>query len=268
MIREAYRRAAAEGLHAAIEYLQVEVPNRKWDTDRARKLFVTRTYLGESRTGEAGPTSTQQAPRLTTLEDWTAAQTAPRGRRANGDYLLTGIARCVCGAGLTGQLQSFTNREQTYRRYRCSNPACRGGSSIDAGQARSGVRDLLESGLADVEFRARFVPGDLAAAREALEAAESELDTFVSVVPATSRAFATGYTLREQALEAAHGEYRTVAGCKPRALAGAPDAGAARRSPEADHVRDRVRRHRPARRPARTRDARRPGRGRFFGRPR
>lgn len=210
VIREAYRRAARDGLHAALEYLVEQVPARAWSTDSVRKLLSTRTYLGEAHTGEL--VNLQAHEPLTTLEDWTAAQTTPRHKRAHGDYPLTGIARCQCGAGLTGQLQSFTNRPQTYRRYRCSNPACQGGSSCSADALETLVREELRRNLAIPEWTARFVPGDLDAARLELERAESELDTFALTVRATSRAFAPGIALREQALDAAQAAFQLVAG--------------------------------------------------------
>ena len=228
IVREAFRRAARDGLAAAVTYLQSEVPERTymrkgqpvtvastWNTDSVRKLLATRTYLGESRVrAKAGKLERLDAHEpLTTLEDFNAAQTTARHRHANGDYPLSTIARCACGAGLHGQRQTFAKYpDRVYRRYRCSDSKCRGGSSCDADALEAIMLDALERGLADEAWVARFVPGDLTAARGELERAESELDAFAVQTPATSRAYAPGLAAREAALDEAQARFQVLAG--------------------------------------------------------
>jgi hypothetical protein len=110
---------------------------------------------------------------LTTEERWTAAQTEPRGKRQSGEYPLTHIATCTkCDSGLVGALQ--TVRGNTYRRMRCSNPDCRGGTSISAERLEEHVKAGLKELLGDKKARASFAPDGLDEARDALEQAKAD----------------------------------------------------------------------------------------------
>ena len=150
VIREAYKRAARDGLHAAIDYLAIEVPDRDWTTYGARRLLAGRAYLGESwiwipkddrdpdgeKVRKVNPAAHGA---LTDLGTWQAAQTAPRRRRTNGDYPLSGIATCgECGGSFVGQLQTMRGRQ--YRRYRCGRCAR---ASINADRLEDWVRERL-----------------------------------------------------------------------------------------------------------------------------
>lgn len=234
IVREAYRRAARDGLAAAVVYLAERVPERArrrrvdgvavevvepchWNTDTVRKLLASRVYLGEAwiwvagAHGDAGKerlVKPSAHPKLTTLDDWTAAQSAPRPRRANGGYLLSGIAECgECGAGLHGQLQTVNGR--SYPRYRCSNRACRGGSSISAQRLDGYVRGALIAEARQIEasgpngWRLRFVPGDVDAARAELETRESDLATFLQTVRPSAPGYANAYAALESSLDVA-----------------------------------------------------------------
>lgn len=226
VVREAFRRAGRDGIAAATTYLRAKAPQRKWTSDSTRKLLRTRTYLGESRLGEI--VNPKAHPALTTLEDWTAAQSAPRPRRANGRYPLSGIARCgECGGGLKGQLQSIDGR--TYRRYRCANKACRGGSSINADKLDALAYDALHEALSDEDWRATFVPGDIAAARQKLEDARNEVVDFTDKTPASSSAYAYGLAKREAIEAEALATFRAVA---------AHQAAESRDLPTAEQLRD------------------------------
>src|SRR5262249_21750100 len=161
---EAFRRAARQGLHAALAYLEQRCPVRpevgrrkaaqegSWTTSSVRRLLQSRTYLGETSAEKVLANGEDAVNRkahkaLTTLEDWTAAEVRcqARARRDNGEYPLTGTAVCAeCGQGLHGQRQAIHGR--TYPRYRCSNKACGGGSSI---LARGSFPDGTPRGLED-----------------------------------------------------------------------------------------------------------------------
>jgi DNA invertase Pin-like site-specific DNA recombinase len=217
IVREAFSIAANNGLAAALAYLVAQVPVRpalgkraqakrcSWTTDAVRKLLACETYLGQ--TSAQGQVNGKAHPALTTLEDWTAAQSTPRPRRANGSYPLTGIARCgTCGHGLHGQLQ--TVGERSYRRYRCSDRACKGGSSISADKLDAYVADALKALLADKVARKRMTPGGVADARTAVKAAEHELDAFAaSGVKPSDRIYATTAAALQADLDAAQERY-------------------------------------------------------------
>ena len=185
IVVEAFRLAATQGMHAAMAYLSEHVPTRvvtrkdeagdaqevtvdcRWRTDEARLLLRSRAYLGEVRHGDL--VNADAHPALVTLDVWTAAQTEPRARRRNGDYVLSGIPECGrCGGPIVGGLQTIRGRQ--YRRYRCSDCAgarsarsCwRGPSATSA--ARSGATSMM----------ARHVVPDVTEAREALERAKAE----------------------------------------------------------------------------------------------
>jgi len=189
VVREAFRIAGIEDIGAAVAYLREVAPRRHWTTDSVRKMLRSRVYLGEVWVG--GDKTERRAvteidgkpphPPLTTPADFAAAQTTPKARRANGDYLLSGIVTCAAcasgdqpGAGLVGQLQHVNGR--IYRRLRCANPACKGGSSISSDKLTELVRAELKALLADDFWRGHFVPGDLSAARKALAAAEGAIE--------------------------------------------------------------------------------------------
>lgn len=176
IVTEAYKIAAAQGIHAAVDYLKANVPARSWNTDHARRFLATRTYLGESRTGDLVNLEAHEA--LTDIDTWTAAQTAPRKRRSNGEYPLSHIAECgKCGHGLVGALQTVGERK--YRRMRCSNPACKGGTSVSADALEMHVRDELKAAFGNAEYRAQFSPNGLAEAAEKLDSASAEVVRYV-----------------------------------------------------------------------------------------
>lgn len=178
VITEAFALAAGEGLHAACRMLAVRLPGQRWRTSDARRVLSNRAYLGHVEYGSLPPHKHAHEA-LTTPGVFEAAQTEPRARRSDGDYVLSGIATCAeCGAGLTGQLQGVKGRR--YRRYRCSNPACRGGSSIGADALEGHVRDRLRPLLADSRFRVRFEIDGLADAERALAQAETERHDFAT----------------------------------------------------------------------------------------
>jgi len=183
VVREAFRIAGAEGIGAAVAYLRELAPRRYWTTASVRKMLSSRVYLGEvwvggdktERTVVSEIDGKPPHPPLTTPADFAAAQSTPRARRAAGDYLLSGIVSCAeCSSGLVGQLQHVNGR--TYRRLRCANPACKGGSSISADKLTELVRAELKALLADESWRGHFVPGDLSAASKALEAARGAVE--------------------------------------------------------------------------------------------
>jgi|SRR5215831_4285689 len=169
VVREAYRRAARDGIAAAVAYLRDAAPVRPgqgsrkasaepWNTDSVRKMLRSRVYLGESKA--AGAENDEAHDALTTPENFLAAQSTPRPRRRNSPYPLSSIATCrKCGRGLHGQFANQRGKRE--RRYRCSNKRCGGGSSINADALDEHVRSELARVLGDPLLRTRVVPGNL-----------------------------------------------------------------------------------------------------------
>lgn len=213
IVREAFQIAASEGLHAAMAYLQQKVPDRTWRTAETRRLLSARAYLGEVVLGELRNPKAHQP--LVTPAIWQAAQTKPRSRRTNGDYPLSGIATCgACGEGLNGQLQTVEGRQ--YRRYRCSNPACGGGSSISADKLEVHVRETLANWLGNKRFVGRRSANRVDDAQQVLENAQAELQRYMADLETRAlvghQAWQHGAQARSEAVEAAREHFGVVAG--------------------------------------------------------
>ena len=211
VVRAAFKIAAAEGLHAAMAHLQQTAPERRWRTDETRRLLCNRAYLGEVRLGELVNANAHEP--LSTVARFEAAHTEPRQRRSNGDYPLSGIARCgKCSSSLVGALQSVHGRR--YRRMRCSNPDCRGGSSINADRLESWTRETLALALADKSIRDSFSPDGLEEARDALEAAEHERRRYAADLDIRAllgdEAWREGATARSTAVNEARDRYQAL----------------------------------------------------------
>jgi hypothetical protein len=210
VVTRAYKVAAHGGIHAAIAYLEEMVPERKWTTDAVRKLLRSRVYLGESNSGTLHNPDAHEP--LIDLDTWTAAQSAPRGRRKNLEYPLTGVARCAeCGERLHGQFQTAASGN-TFRRYRCSNAACGGGSSILASALEEYVRGWLERALATRSpIRELFTPGNLEQARDDLKRAKAERTAYIRKTPAADPDYEVGREDRDRVLSAAQERYDALA---------------------------------------------------------
>lgn len=216
VIREAYRLAAREGLHAAMAHLERHVPERRWDMTHVRRLLGSRAYLGESRSGELSNLNAHEP--LTTPGDWQAAQTEPHTRRSNGHYPLSHVAVCGrCGAGLVGGVIVNADRPRSYRRMRCS-AHCKGGCSISADRLEGYVRDAVADAFTDATFRLRLEPVGKEQAEAALEDADARLEQAVRTAARLegrsrrARELADAEVDQAEAqLEAAEGRLREIA---------------------------------------------------------
>ena len=213
IVRRAFEVAAADGLHAAGAFLETEFPTKRWRTADVRRVLRNRAYLGEHHNA-TGPAH----PAIVDFDVWTEAQTEPRSRRSNGDYPLSGIATCQCGAPLIGALQHVNGR--TYRRMRCSDTSCRGGSAISAEKLEGYVREQLAAKLGDRRFRISLAPVGLDEARDALSLAETERKRYAVDLAAREAlgddAWLAGARARTAAVEEAQEAYQLIAGQSAR----------------------------------------------------
>jgi DNA invertase Pin-like site-specific DNA recombinase len=207
IVTETFRRAARDGWQAAVEYLRDVAPDeRKWRTDMVRKLLASRTYLGEH--AGRGLDGYKPHPALIDEPTWSLAQHSPRSRRANGEYLLSGLVRCSCGATLIGQRQAYTDRAYELRRYRCAD----GHTSCNADALDALVRAELRSVVERDEIRDRLLPAGVDKAREELERAQTDQRNYALAVAGLSdpSAWAEGAAMHEQRVSDARAEYRRL----------------------------------------------------------
>jgi hypothetical protein len=101
---------------------------------------------------------------------------------------------------------------KTYRRYRCSNRACGGGSSILASRLEEYVQGWLERALSTRSpIRELFTPGDLEEARSRLKRAKAERTAYIRKTPATDPDYEVGREDRDRILNAAQAHYDALA---------------------------------------------------------
>lgn len=188
----AYRLAGTDGLHAAQSYLEARYPGRFITTDHVRRVLRSRVYRGEVHYKGFEPNLMAHEPIVTEAE-WKAAQTKPRHRAASGNYPLTHKMHCGrCGSGMVGAMQTVPTMKRDpadkrkwikddskpprkYRRYRCSNTACKGGTSIRAEVVEGFVLTVMQHALTTDEFRLGLAPDGLAEAERAMAAAGTEV---------------------------------------------------------------------------------------------
>jgi DNA invertase Pin-like site-specific DNA recombinase len=217
IVKRAFALAAAGDLNDAVDYLLEAAPERRWRTDETRRLLRSRVYLGEIRLGELS--NDAGCDPLVTPAIWQAAQTEPRSRRTNGSYPLTGLLACGrCGSPLTGGLQTVKGR--TYRRYRCSSTACRGGTSINADKLETHMRAKLKAALASKGFRQRFDVDGLEGAAAALERTQARLQEYLADTDVRdlvgAEAWKVGVVARQQAVDEALASFDALNGREQR----------------------------------------------------
>lgn len=234
IIRRAFVLAAREGLHAAVAYFKVHVPERQWTTDHVRRVLGNRAYLGEYRfelKDDPGnfEAETLVGPDHTALADlttWTAAQTEPGERSANGDYPLSHRVHCArCGAGMTGGVKTTpgyrrdpadwrklivdpSKPKRTHRRMACSAGCA---NSISADKLEGHLRDVAGTLLASKAFRDQFNPVGQTEAEEARDAAKANLDALVEKVAPSHPSFETWNTRYEREYVEAEAAYLRIA---------------------------------------------------------
>lgn len=151
-VREVFeRRARGTSWTEIADWLNAEgvKPRRgqRWTHARIGQIVESTTYLGEARSGEfVNPVAHEP---IVTLDLWQRANAcrSTKDRRASGEYLLRGLARCAsCGAKLRGQLDG------DHRYYRCRRRFSYGTCPEPTGALASDLEAYVEA-----VFLARFV---------------------------------------------------------------------------------------------------------------
>jgi resolvase-like protein/recombinase len=207
VVAEAFRRAGRDGWQAAVDYLREAAPDeRRWRTDMVRKLLASRTYLGEH--ASRGVEGYQPHKALVDERTFLRAQHAPRPRRANGGYLLSGLIGCACGKSLIGQRQSYRDRGYELRRYRCAV----GHTSCNADALDELVREEIRTLIDVAEIRERVQPAGVQDATERYERAQADQRNYALAIAGLSdpSAWAEGAAMHEQRVAEARDEYQRL----------------------------------------------------------
>lgn len=216
-VSEAYRRAASQGLRAAVQYLQANAPaSRTWTTSTVRRMLASRVYLGEQRNGIR--VNTDAHTPLVSLAIWTAAQSGPLPRRPASPFILSGLARCgTCGGAMIG-----SRGGKGQRTYRCAATLatsraekCLRGATITAtileGYVLTEAREALSGLVATIGNPQADV---LTLLERAVTDSEAELDAFAADLTmrrALGERYHAHLQARVDAVEKARGEYREQA---------------------------------------------------------
>jgi hypothetical protein len=175
---QAFELAAQQGPHAAHEHLAQAFPDRTFKTlSQARRELTKREYVGELSHGDLVNPDAHEP--LVSLGLFTAAQRPAPTRAANGDYPLSGIARCtVCGSAMTGSLSTSDGRK--YRRMRCSAVKDGGHATANADKLEQHVRAELRKALASLSWREAFSPEGASDAERALAQANADIERWTN----------------------------------------------------------------------------------------
>lgn len=207
VVRDCYRIVGRDGPRAGVQFMERMVPERDWDASRLRRVLGSRVYRGEVHFKGFAP-NLDAHPALVTESEWLAAQTDAHERRANGDYPLSHLIHCECGADLVGGLQTVRKHGYSYRRMRCA--ACNR-CSIRAETLEAYVRAVLENALGDQGFRDEFGVEGLQAAEDALEAAKSERTALTRKIKFSDPDFAAWKAQADADVAAAQADYQRLA---------------------------------------------------------
>jgi DNA invertase Pin-like site-specific DNA recombinase len=205
LMRKAFVAAGSGSVSAAGALLKGRWPEKRWDTDRVRKLLSSPAYKGWAASGRL--VNREAHNPIVTEREWDLAQTTPKERRRNGCYPLSGIAVSEDGEPLVGQLQTVNGRQ--YRRMRTAQTArC----SIGATELEDLVLGVLQQQLAKQGFRDRFVPGDIEAARHELGLVKARRTAYVTKMDPLDPDFEAGRDVHDRAIADAQKAYDEISG--------------------------------------------------------
>jgi DNA invertase Pin-like site-specific DNA recombinase len=225
VVTEAFRRAADDGIPAALDYLLEHGNGRTWSAFTVRRMLRNRSYLGEQRYGTLSNTTAH--PALVKRDVFERAQSGDETpkRRTALPYPLSGLATCAtCGEVMVagGSNRPDGSRVRTYRcraslaswkGAKCSAPV-----SIVANRLEEYVLGQIREAYTTAQQSARLVSDDgqgLDELQSQLEAAESERDRFASDPTAAELlgelAWTKALRARADRATAAQSAYRTAA---------------------------------------------------------
>jgi DNA invertase Pin-like site-specific DNA recombinase len=178
-VTEAFEVAAAGGLHAAMRFLALRFPDRRWTAFTTRRFLGQRVYLGRVAHGDdlVREGAHDALAERATFEAVQQAIGDPGERRRlpAGDFPLTAVASCgTCGSHLVGGRGGGDKR----RVYRCA-ARCEAPVIVSAEPLEAHVVEVLRAAFDHPGFRVGGASSaQIGGAVQALEDAERELDAF------------------------------------------------------------------------------------------
>jgi DNA invertase Pin-like site-specific DNA recombinase len=179
--------------------------DRRWIVKSAAQLLRNPTYMGIVRSGEFERIDAHEALVSRDLFERVQARRDRRTRHTEGERsLLAGVLVCAgCGARMS---QAFVQRPNGSRTplYRCRNGVvCSAQATITHSRVEPYVEAQALALLGAIDFGTAEHQGPSAELRTAVAEAETELRTFVELVPATTLGFADGLARRQSVLREA-----------------------------------------------------------------
>jgi site-specific DNA recombinase len=178
VVTEAFNVCSTTGIHAAIDYLREQAPERTWVLHTARRFLSQRVYLGEVGYGDQRRAAAHDAlvDRATFDRARHQLGDGKRTRRPKQDFPLSGVGACgTCGAPLVGGRGGPDARRMYRCSARCDKPVATSAESLEQ-HVVQWLRDRFQ-------HPGMRVGGDAPDVREAettLAGAENELDVFAS----------------------------------------------------------------------------------------
>jgi site-specific DNA recombinase len=222
LVQELFRRRA-EGDSLRLLALRVREAGHRYTKSGIRALIANRAYLGEMTipTARKGATKTVTGAHqpLVTVDEWERANAvggtyAPRTGRWAAQARLAGLPRCSGCGGRLSPTGGGAKRDVAY--YTCNAEICTGRVGIRMERLDSYVENLLEHAVLVREPHVvAILAGDdrYQRALDAVEAARTELETFIETVQVTDigkDSWIRGKTARQEALDLARRALRDV----------------------------------------------------------
>jgi hypothetical protein len=247
VVTETFKRAARDGVDAALEYLHEKVPayptmtrsseggkrrkrsadHRTWNAYTVRRLLRNRSYLGETHYGDRFERDTHPAlVDRATFERADPGEETPK-RRAAAIFPLSGFATCAgCGETMVGGRGGLNKDGSGKRSYRCraslkswKGERCSAPATVVAELLEGYLKERIKHTYAQdgTPNVAKSVTdpdtaGGFQDAQDELQAAESELERFASDPTAAEllgeAAWAGALRTRAERAEAARMAYR------------------------------------------------------------
>ena len=226
IVTEAFKRAARDGVPAALDYLRAKAPDdRAWTAFTVRRMLRNRSYLGETRYGDRLERDSHPAlvSRLI-FERAHPGEDKPQ-RRAAAVFPLSGFATCAgCGETVVGSRAGIDRDGNGRRAYRCrasmanwKGERCPAPVNVLADRLEDYLIEHIKTayeqdGTPVVAEGTDDKDGSLEDAQSELDAAENELERFAADPTAAEllgeAAWAAALRVRAERAEGARLAYR------------------------------------------------------------